>query len=298
MKQLLVLITILFLALNNYAQSTTSAGMKEQIEQIIDSSQGQFAVAFKDLRTGDNFSINGSQIFHAASTMKTPVMMEVFNQVRHGKFSLTDSILVKNEFKSIVDGSIFSLDSANDSDPELYKHIGSKQTLSALMERMIDMSSNLATNLIIDLVGAKNVDRTMEKLGVKNLKVLRGVEDQKAFDLGLNNVTTADDQLILYQKLARGKFINKLACKEMIDILSKQKHNEIIPAYLPKNILVAHKTGSITGVEHDGGIIFLTADHSYVLVLLSKNLPDEKVGIEKLARISKIVFDHVSKFTL
>lgn len=276
------------------AQSTNSGSMKQEIQEIFDSSQGTFAVAFKDLKTGETISINGSQIFHAASTMKTPVMMEVFSQLRQGKFTLSDSILVKNEFKSIVDGSLFSLDSADDSDPELYKQIGSKQTLSSLMERMIDMSSNLATNLIIDLVGAQNVNATMEKLGVKNLKVLRGVEDQKAFDRGLNNVTTADDQLILYEKLARGKFINKQSCRQMINILSKQKHNEIIPAYLPKNILVAHKTGSITGVEHDGGIVFLPDGRKYILILLSKNLPDEKIGIKLLANISKLIYGHVS----
>lgn len=276
------------------AQST-NLKIKQEIQTMMDSTKGTFAVAFKDLNTGESISINGSQIFHAASTMKTPVMMEVFNQINQGKYSLSDSIFIKNEFKSIVDSSKFSLDSADDSYPELYKQIGTKQTLSFLMEKMIDMSSNLATNLIIDLVGAHNVNSTMEKLGVKNLKVLRGVEDQKAFDRGLNNVTTADDQLILYEKLARGKFINKQSCRQMIDILSKQKYNEIIPAYLPKNVLVAHKTGSITGVEHDGGIVLLPGGHKYILVLLSKNLPDAKAGIETLARISKIVFDYASK---
>lgn len=294
MRYLILTLGIIAVGAASYAQERNVSKMKQEIQQIIDSSQGTFAVAFKDLQSGNQFSINGDEIFHAASTMKTPVMMEVFKQVNQGRYALTDSVLIKNEFKSIVDGSLFSLDSTDDSDPELYKQIDTKQTLSSLMERMIDMSSNLATNLIIELVGAKNVNTTMEKLGVKNLKVLRGVEDQKAYDLKLNNVTTANDQLILYEKLAKGKFINKHSCKEMIEILSKQKHNEMIPAYLPKNILVAHKTGSITGVEHDGGIIFLPNGHKYILILLSKELVDAKAGIETLANISKIVYQYVS----
>lgn len=276
-------------------QSLDLAKMKNQIEAVLDSSKGDFAVAFKDLKTGKHISINGSQIFHAASTMKVPVMMEVFLQIHQGKFKLTDSILIKNNFKSIVDSSMFTLDATNDSDPELYKLIGTKQPLIILLERMIDMSSNLATNLIIDLVGAQEVNNTMKKLGVKNLKVLRGVEDQKAFDMGLNNVTTADDQVILYEKLAKGKFVNKAISRQMIDILSKQKHNEIIPAQLPANILVAHKTGSITGVEHDGGIIFLPDGHKYILILLSKNLPNQNEGISTLANISKLVYDWISR---
>lgn len=294
MKYIILTLLIMTAGMQNFAQERNLEKMKHEIQQAIDSSQGTFAVAFKDLKTGNRFSINGDEIFHAASTMKTPVMMEVFKQVSEGRYALTDSVLIKNEFKSIVDGSLFSLDSTDDSDRELYKEIDSKQTLFSLMRRMIDMSSNLATNLIIDLVGAKNVNTTMEKLGLKNLKVLRGVEDQKAYDMKLNNVTTANDQLILYEKIAKGKFINKRSCEEMVEILSKQKHNEIIPAYLPKNILIAHKTGSITGVEHDGGIIFLPDGHKYILILLSKELVDAKAGIETLAKISKIVYEYVA----
>lgn len=294
MKYMILTLGLFASSGQNFAQDKNLNKMKVEIQQSIDSSQGTFAMAFKDLQSGNQFAINGNEIFHAASTMKTPVMMEVFKQVNQGKLALTDSVLIKNEFTSIVDGSTFALDSSNDSDPDLYKCIGSKLTLDSLLSRMIDMSSNLATNIIINMIGAKNVNNTMEMLGVKKLKVLRGVEDQKAFDMKLNNITTAADQVILYEKLAKGKFINKQACRQMIEILSKQKHNEIIPAYLPKNILVAHKTGSITGVEHDGGIIFLPGGHKYILILLSKGLVDEKAGIRTLANISKIVYENVS----
>ncbi|MEO5500221.1 MAG: serine hydrolase [Ginsengibacter sp.] len=294
MKYVILLIGIVTAGAQSYGQEKSLREIRRQVQQVIDTSQGNFAVVFKDLKSNNYFSINGEEVFHAASTMKTPVMMEVFKQVNQGKYALSDSVLINNEFNSIVDGSPFSLDSSSDSDPDLYKYIGSKLTLASLLARMIDMSSNLATNTIIKIIGAGNVNNTMVKLGVKNLKVLRGVEDQKAFDLKLNNVTTADDQLILYESLAKGKFINKHSCRQMIEILSKQKHNEIIPAYLPKNVLVAHKTGSITGVEHDGGIIILPNGHRYILVLLSKNLIDEKTGIEALARISKLIYGYVT----
>src|SRR5215510_16537227 len=133
------------------------------IEKELSGKKGTFAVAFKDLQTGREIKINDHVVYHAASTMKTPVMIEVYKQAAEGKFSLTDSIELKNEFKSIVDGSPFSLDSADDSEYELYKHIGEKRTINALLYQMIIVSSNFATNLIMQKVDAKNVTTTMRQ---------------------------------------------------------------------------------------------------------------------------------------
>ena len=230
--------------------------LKENIQQELSKQEGTFAVAFKDLSTGKELLINDTVTFHAASTMKTPVLVEVYKQAAEGKFSLSDSLIIKNEFKSIVDGSLFSLDSSDDSETELYKHIGEKRTISFLLYQMIIVSSNFATNLIIELVGAKNVSGTMQQLGTKDIHVLRGVEDGKAFAKGMNNTITAHGLMILFEKMAKGETVNPAASQAMIDILLDQKFNDIIPAELPAGVKVAHKTGSITGVHHDSGIIF------------------------------------------
>jgi len=276
-------------------QKIAMRSLKENIHQELSKQEGIFAVAFKDLSTGKELLMNDTVTFHAASTMKTPVLVEVYKQVAEGKFSLSDSLIIKNEFKSIVDGSLFSLDSTDDSETELYKHIGEKRTISFLVYQMIIVSSNFATNLIIELVDAKNVSATMQQLGAKDIHVLRGVEDGKAFARGLNNTITAHGLMTLFEKMAKGKTVNPAASKAMIDILLDQKFNDIIPAELPAAVKVAHKTGFITGVHHDTGIIFLPNGKKYVLVLLSKNLKDEKAAIKAMAHVSKLIYEFVNR---
>lgn len=273
-----------------FAQKLSSENLKTAIEAKLKTVGGEYAVAFKDLQMGKTLFINENENFHAASTMKTPVMIEVFKQAKERKFRLTDSILVKNEFKSIVDGSPYSMDIADDSGDGMYKMIGKKMTIYDLTYQMITVSSNLATNILIELVDAKNANASMRKLGAKDIKVLRGVEDQKAFDKGLSNTTTAYDLMLIFEKIAQNKVIDKKSCDEMRKILFDQKFNEIIPEKLPKTVKVAHKTGSITGVQHDSGIVYLPDGRKYVLVLLSKKLKNVDAGVKILAEVSEMVY--------
>ena len=268
--------------------------LKKEVQDKLAISNARFGVAFKDLQTGKTLLLNEKDDFHAASTMKTPVLVELFRQAAAGKFSLTDSIVIKNSLSCIVDGSEYSLDSADDSEFELYKDIGKRRTIASLAYEMIILSSNLATNLLIDLVKPDSVMLTMKKIGANDIKVLRGVEDNKAYQKGLNNTTTAYDLLLIYEQMATEKLISDAASKEMIKILLDQRFNEIIPARLPKNVKVAHKTGSITGVQHDSGIVFLPDGKKYVLVLLSRFDPaDEKKAIEAMADVSKLIYDYM-----
>ena len=275
-------------------QAQNLESLKTKINSIFKSLDGDFSIAFKVVDDGKSLIlINEKMIFHAASTMKTPVMIEVFKQAAENKFNLDDSIEIKNEFKSIVDDSIYSLDITDDSGEELYNFIGKKKTIRQLVFDMITVSSNLATNILIELVGAKNTTETLRSIGANDIKVLRGVEDNKAFQLGLNNVVTAFDLMLMYQYLAKHELVSHEASKEMINILLHQKHNSRISAKLPPDVKVAHKTGSITGVGHDSGIIFLPDGRKYVLVLLSKNVKDEKAVIEAQAEVSKIIYEYV-----
>jgi beta-lactamase class A len=266
----------------------------KEINKILSREKGIFAVAYRNLKTGETLLINEHELFHAASTMKTPVMMEVFKQAEKGNFLINDSIMLKNEFKSIVDGSVFSLSPADDSEQESYNHLGKKRTIDALVYDMIIVSSNLATNLIIELVDAKLVTASMREIGANDIQVLRGVEDSKAFEKGMNNVTSAYDLMILFEKIAKGELVSKKSSSKMEEILLDQKFNEIIPALLPSDVKVAHKTGNIAGVRHDSGIVILPNGDKYVLVLLSKQLENEETGIKAMADVSKKIFDHVT----
>lgn len=267
--------------------------LERQISTKLASQSGIFAIAFKNLDTQEEVLIREHEIFHAASTMKTPVMIEVFKQAAEGKFNLSDSVAIKNEFSSIVDGSKFILSQTRDSDTTIYGRVTLKQTVLSLVIDMIIKSSNLATNLIIELVGAPAVTQTMRELGASDIQVLRGVEDLKAFDQGLNNTTTAYDLLVIFEKLSRGEIINLESSRTMVNILMDQQHNSIIPAHLPAGVKVAHKTGSITGVYHDSGIIMLPDGRKYVLVMLSKNVTDGEKATAAMADISRMIYEHV-----
>ncbi len=269
--------------------------LSTDIRTFLPKDNGIYAVAFKDLKTGEKLLIHEHEVFHAASTMKTPVMIEVFKQASEGKFAMTDSIIIKNEFKSIVDGSPFSLNPEDDSEPEIYKKVGRKEMVSAVVYDMIIASSNLATNILIELVDAMNVTRTMRDYGAHDIQVLRGVEDSKAFAKGLNNSVTANDLMLVFEKIAKGEAVNEEASEAMKNILLDQKFNDIIPARLPKEVRVAHKTGWITGVHHDSAIVYLPDGRMYVLVVLSKGLKDEKAGVEALASVSEMVYQYVIK---
>ena len=289
--KLILFSLIVFMGTFSFGQ--TSAELLKNIQSQFASQKGIFAMAYRNIATGETLLINEHENFHAASTMKTPVMIEIFKQVAAGKLSFTDSVIIKNEFKSIVDGSSYRLSAEDDSEQDLYKKVGSKTTIYDLVYRMIIMSSNLATNMLIEMADGKKVTRTMRKLGAKDIQVRRGVEDNKAFALGLNNTTTAFDLMVIFTKMAEGKIINKKAGNDMINILLDQKHNDLIPSKLPAEVKVAHKTGFIKGVHHDSGIVFLPDGQKYVLVILSKNLEDEKAGVESIGAVSEMIYHYV-----
>ena len=269
--------------------------LKREIEALINTQPGTYALAFKGVDSPEQtIFINEKESFHAASTMKTPVMIEIFKQANAGRFQLSDSILIKNEFYSIVDSSTYQMQVGVDSEKKLYQLIGEKSTIFDLTHDMITYSSDLATNILIDLVDARKVTKSMRALGAYNIEVLRGVEDLKAFNKGLSNSTTAFDLMIIFEALAKGSVVSPEACQQMIEILLKQHFNEIIPAELPKNVKVAHKTGWISTANHDSGLVILPDGKQYILILLSKNWESEEASTELMAEISKKIYDYYS----
>jgi len=255
--------------------------------------QADFAIAFEDLSTGQQFFFNEHESFHAASTMKTPVLIETFRLIAAGRLSLEDSVLIHTDFISIADSSSYRLDSADDSEKDLYGLAGRRLPLKQLLYKMITESSNLATNLVIELVGAKNVMATMRAMGAMDIRVLRGVEDNKAFAQGMNNTTSAYDLMLLLRSIASGTAVDSGASRAMIRILLDQHFKEVIAGNLPDNVRVASKSGWITGSVHDSGIVFLPDGRKYVIVLLSRGIADHGLAVEIGAAVSKIFYDHM-----
>jgi len=254
---------------------------------------GEYAFYYKNLKNGTVIAADENAKFHAASTMKIPVMMELFKQESLGEIKLSDSILVINSFKSIVDQSPYSMDISEDSDDVVYSMIGKKTSYLDLIRPMIQSSSNLATNILIEKAGAKKTNRYMHELGAVNMEVLRGVEDQKAYDLGLSNSTTAKDLAVLLEKIDDKSVPGS---QRMLRILKGQKWNDLIPVHLPKDIEIAHKTGSITGVHHDAAIVYSRINGPYILVILSKNMKDFDKGTKQLSQLSEAIYNyHISQ---
>jgi beta-lactamase class A len=285
---------VLFFSLILLSCNEKQAPLETILNDQIESLDFDVALYYKDLNTQDSIFINIDEEFHAASTMKVPVMMEMYRQQELGLINLQDSIMVINEFKSIVDGSPYAMDLGEDSDDGVYKMVGTQQTLYDLMFPMITRSSNLATNVLIEVVGAKNTDVFMSEIGAKNIEVLRGVEDQKAYDQGLSNSTTARDLGIIMESIALDQALSPESSKEMRAVLFEQEFNDLIPLYYPKDIKVAHKTGSITGVHHDAAIVYPNEKDSFILVILSKNMKDFDKDTQSLAKLALEVLNQYS----
>jgi len=273
--------------------SHPSGSLPGEVQRIVarQGKQRLIAVAFHHLGTGATFSLNDRERFHAASTMKVPVMMAFFEAVDRGAMRLDEPVPVRNEFHSIMDDSVYTLDPEEDGDPDLYQTAGQNLPLEELIRRMIIRSSNLATNLLIERIGAPTVMDLMRRIEAYDMRVLRGVEDQKAYDAGMNNVTTANDLRILLKAIADGTTFSRSSSEKMIDILKAQEFNEKIPAGLPPGTPVAHKTGDITGIHHDAAIVFPPGERPYVLVVLTAGFQDEKEADRAIAEISRAVWE-------
>ena len=277
------------------AQQSSFATLVARVTDRIRAVPGaEAAVSYRDLATGDSLDIGADVDFHAASTMKIPVMLEVLRAAEAGRLQLDQGILLVNQFHSIVDGSPYSLDAGEDSDSSMYARVGQRVPVRELLERMIVRSSNLATNALIALVGADRANATAHALGASRIRVLRGVEDGKAYAAGMNNTTTSADLAILLLRIERNEALSAESARLMREILLRQEFNEEIPAGVPKGTPVAHKTGSITATLHDAAIIYPSGRPPYVLVVLTRKIPSDTTARALIADISRLVWTHAT----
>lgn len=270
------------------------------------------AVAYLDIATGARVLRRETEQFHAASTMKVPVMIAAWESIDAGQLSLDQQVPIRNDFRSIVDGTRYHLAPADDADPDLYAAAGSTRPLSELIRRMIVRSSNLATNVLVDLLTPSRITEDMRQMGAYDIHVLRGVEDEKAFQAGFVNEVTAADLMLVLSTVAKAATntdnppaafdaasstepvanpaISRRAATAMIDILKAQEFNDKIPAGLPPGTPVAHKTGDITFIHHDAAIVYPPGESPYVLVVLTQGFTKEEEANRFIADLSRIVW--------
>jgi len=253
----------------------------------------RIALAFRDAGgeegedEGFAAEYRGGKRFHAASTIKVPVMVEVFRQAEAGRFALADTLEVNPVFRSLEDGAPFEVRGG----AYLNGRIGRRETIRKLVEQMIVVSDDLAANLLITLCGPERITETTQRqLGAAQTTVLRCLEDLAAFRAGGMNWTTARDLVAIFEAIETGRAASAESCAEMRRILLAQELNNVIPARLPEGVRVAHKTGAITGVRHDAGIVHAPFGTHY-LALLSDGWKDAETGIATMAEFSRTIYD-------
>jgi beta-lactamase class A len=266
-----------------------------EIERIRDA--GGFtalAVHVHDYEGGRHFSHDDDRWFHAASTMKVAVLLALFRAADEGRVRLDDRLHVRNRFRSIADRSIFRVERDRDADAAVHRRVGRSMKLSELAQPMIVRSSNLATNLLLDHLSPSGIQATLDAAGVEGVKIVRGVEDSAAFDLGLNNTVTARGLVQLFRLLRDDTFFPESARRQMLEILHAQEFNSMIPALLPGSAEVAHKTGEISTCTHDAGLVSLPGRRPYAVAILTEHLPTADAPEKAVAKVSRAIYEFVS----
>jgi len=246
-----------------------------------------------DLETGVEFRFRPDRWFHAASTIKLAVLLGVFAAIHRGTLLPQSRLHVRNRFRSAYDGSTFRVLSERDADSEVQAAVGTTMRVNELARNMIIRSSNLATNLLLDLLGIEFLQRLLDESQLSGIDLRRGVEDELAFEHGINNRVTAEGLVHLLRLIAQEHAFTPELSRHMLDILHDQEFRSGIPAGLPANARVAHKTGEISTIAHDAGIVYLPKRKPYVVAILTEWEPETTGRSPTIAAASYLILEHL-----
>jgi beta-lactamase class A len=255
----------------------------------------QVAVAFFDYETQSHWDLDGDEWFHAASTIKVPIMAAVSGEIHHGRLTRESRIHVRNRFLSASDGTPFRVEFSRDANGVVPRHLGRTMKVDVLCYHMIVTSSNLATNLLVDLVGIEQLRANLAELEVEGLELVRGVEDDRAHEAGINNRVTANGLVRILRHIEEGTAFDVECSARMLEILNQQEFRGGIPAGVPDDARVANKTGEISTIAHDAGIVYLSGRRPYVVTVLTRWGTGRSGRSETIARISRAVYEHLTR---
>lgn len=255
------------------------------------------AVALFDSETGAAFAYQADRWFHAASTIKLAILLGVYRAIHRRELIPRARLHVRNRFFSAAGGEAFAVSADRDANAAVQAAIGGMMRVSELAHHMIATSSNLATNLLLDLVGLEAVQETLLELGLSGIDVRRGVEDERAFDRGIINRVTAAGLVKLLRLIAEERAFTPELSHEMLDVLHQQEFRNGIPARLPRTVRVAHKTGDISTVAHDAGVVYPIDRAPYVVAVLTEWSPEQTGRSAVIAEISHAIYDVLTRET-
>ena len=259
---------------------------------------GSIGISVFDYLSGFAWDLDGDRWFHAASTIKIAILAGLFDAIERGRFTLESRLHVRNRFLSALGREPFRVDTRRDADADVHAAIGKTMRVGDLARHMIVRSSNLAANLLLDLVGVEATRSALAARGISGIDVRRGVEDERAFQAGLNNQVTADGIVALLRAIRDGRGFSADSSAAMIDMMMGQEFAGGIAPGLPDAIRavarVAHKTGDISTVSHDAGLVFLPGRPPYVVAILVACAGDASARTDALTAISGVVYDVVA----
>lgn len=273
----------------------SSNSLSITIKNTLQNQRGDFDIYAAPNKNPPLVCINCDTLTPAASTIKLAVIDAAYQAEKDGKINFNDTIIIHNHFQSLVSKNFFSIDQKEDSYDTLYEQNGQPIKISELLRVMIQYSSNLATNLLVEKLGLPYINSILKQQHLNGMILGRMIEDLEADGQNIKNLVTARGLGIFLQKLENGEIVGPQQSHEIIQIMLGQKFNDIIPPLLPKNTPIAHKTGWIKGVRNDAAIVILPNGKKYILILLSKNLPSEPEGIKIFNQVSKQTYDYFSQ---
>ncbi len=225
---------------------------------------------------GAHWSHHGDRKFGAASTVKIPIMVEIFRQIDAGKRSLDDRHVTSEADMTPGSGVLLNL------------HQGIELTLNDLLYLMISISDNMATNILIRMAEMDAVNRTMRDIGMKNSVLGREMKGRPANADEQENLATPNDYAEAIRAILDGEAASRASCDAMIGMLEKQQNHSRIARYLPQNSAIrwGSKTGSVPGVTNDAGFI-LAPNGRLIIAVYCENCPDQHVGEQVIGEVSR-----------
>jgi beta-lactamase class A len=273
----------------------SASSLRDRLAELEERSRAlALAVAMYDMESGLEFRYRSDRWFHAASTIKLAVLLGVFAAFHHGKLLPQSRLHVRNRFRSAYDGSSFRVLSERDADSQIQAAVGKTMRIIELATHMIVRSSNLATNLLLDLLGLEFLQKVIDDYQLAGIDLRRGVEDELAFEHGINNRVTADGLVQLLRLIAEESAFTPELSRSMLAILHDQEFRSGIPAGLPATARVAHKTGEISTIAHDAGIVYLPKRKPYVVAILTEWDPETTGRSPTIAAASYMIYEHLT----
>src|SRR5215468_805595 len=286
---ILSLLSLALLVLAGAAQDDNRVLLRRklttEIEKIANDLDGVMGVAIKDLTTGEEILLNDQLTFPTGSSIKIPILIELHKQASEGKYKLTDQRWV--EKKDQVGGSGVIVNFGDHS---------SQLSLNDLAALMIALSDNTATNMLIDQVGMANVNRTLDELGLKQIRLRRKMIDLAASARGDENTASPNEAMALMEKLYRGQVVSRQLSDDTLKMLKIPK-NSPIPRLLPSSVVIVNKPGSIEGVACDWAIVYVPNRPYAIAVMTNYNGPDGAAADDAIAKVSKLAYDYFARLS-